>query len=743
MLEVHAPTVAGPVTRGAGPGVLAPVPEPLAAASRATRDPRPGAPGPPIADTAAVTVALPLEPTAPTRVRSALLAPGSPVAVALAATVASLLLDLGNTDVERAALVSSWGLSSALIGLGLTVCAAPVLRRHPRHVVGWVIAATGAIWALDGLAESWATHGFAASPDLPLSGFALWFVAQFGSVLLLMLPAVLVLYPTGRVMPGRWGRFSVLVLVLAAALPAALLFASNEAMSTGTVPMRDTGMPELPLAPDAYVTLLHVAQGLTFASLLASAVVVVVRARKAEGFERVQLRWLAWAAVTCVILGASMIFFRFAAISTVCLVAALAVTTISVAIGILAPERFDVDALLVATIVYGAVAATVVGLDLLLVAGLDRVLGDRLGQRDVAVLVLLLALAAYGPVRSLAGGLVRRLLVGRRGDRYDVVSGLAARLEESVDVHRQLPALATAVATAFKLGYVRVEVVDSRGTVSAAHGTVPAAVREVPIRYGREVVGRLVLPARGMRSMLSRRDQELLLDVVRQAAVAIRASRLAADLQASRERLVLDREEDRRRIRRDLHDGLGPVLGGVAMRLDAAGNALERDPAGARTMVEKSRQDITEALADVRRLVHGLRPPALDDLGLLDALQQQVERMRSGTLDVRVEAEALPALPAAVEVAAYRIASEALVNMAKHARASRCTVRLVAAPADLLVEVVDDGVGIGPDVVAGVGLGSLRDRAAELGGRTEISCPPTGGTVVQAWLPLGTPEEDS
>ena len=260
-------------------------------------------------------------------------------------------------------------------------------------------------------------------------------------------------------------------------------------------------------------------------------------------------------------------------------------------------------------------------------------------ERDVAVLVLLLALAAYGPLRFAIGGVVRRLLVGRRGDRYDVVSGLAARLEESADVHRQLPALAAAVATAFKLAYVRVEVVDSHGTVSAAYGSAPAAVREVPIRYGQEEVGRLVLPASGMRSMLSKRDQELLLDVVRQAAMAIRSARLAADLQASRERLVLDREEDRRRIRRDLHDGLGPVLGGVAMRLDAAGNALVTDPAAARTMVEKSRHDITEALADVRRLVHGLRPPALDDLGLLDALHQQVERMRSNSLDIEVDGE--------------------------------------------------------------------------------------------------------
>ena len=127
--------------------------------------------------------------------------------------------------------------------------------------------------------------------------------------------------------------------------------------------------------------------------------------------------------------------------------------------------------------------------------------------------------------------------------------------------------------------------------------------------------------------------------------MAVRSARLAADLQQSREQLVLAREEDRRRIRRDLHDGLGPVLGGVAMRLDAAGNALDRDPETTRRLVAQSRQDITDALADVRRLVHGLRPPALDDLGLLAALDQQAERMSSADLAVTVAAEDLPPLP--------------------------------------------------------------------------------------------------
>ena len=150
----------------------------------------------------------------------------------------------------------------------------------------------------------------------------------------------------------------------------------------------------------------------------------------------------------------------------------------------------------------------------------------------------------------------------------------------------------------------------------------------------------------------------------------------------------------------------------------------------------------TDALADVRRLVHGLRPPALDDLGLLAALDQQAERLSTADLSVTVAADDVPHLSAAVEVAAYRIASEALTNTARHARARHAAVRLTASPGALLVEVGDDGAGIDPDVVAGVGLRSIRERAEELGGRTEITCPPSGGTRVRAWLPLSVDPEE-
>ena len=462
------------------------------------------------------------------------------------------------------------------------------------------------------------------------------------------------------------------------------------------------------------------------------------RHARAKGTERTQLRWLLWAALVCLLAGGVMLLDLNGPIGLFALVTALVVTSVSLVIGVVRPQTGDIDALVGGTLVYGGIAAGVVLIDLVVLTAASRLLGDRLQERQVTLVVLVLVVAAYGPLRSWLTTLVRRRLLGRRGERYEVVSALAEQLEESDALEQQLPALASAVAEAFRVSFVRVEVLSTAGEgVSATHGTVPAATRSFPIGYRGQRIGSIELPEGGIRTILSRRDQALLIDVVRQAAIAVRSSLLARELQESREQLVLAREEDRRRIRRDLHDGLGPVLGGVAMRLDAAGNALATDPETAHRLVVQSRAEITEALADVRRLVHGLRPPALDDLGLLAAVEQQADRTRSAGLEVDVRADDLTGLPAAVEVAAYRIVSEALTNVARHAGARSCTVSLTTRPADLEVEVRDDGRGIAEDVVAGVGLRSLRERVEELGGGYEVACPPGGGTTVRAWLPIG------
>ena len=225
------------------------------------------------------------------------------------------------------------------------------------------------------------------------------------------------------------------------------------------------------------------------------------------------------------------------------------------------------------------------------------------------------------------------------------------------------------------------------------------------------------------------------------------ALRLSADLQRSRERLVEAREEERRRLRRDLHDGLGPQLSSQALTIDAALALMQRDPEAAEALLLELKADSQDAVADIRRLVYGLRPPALDDLGLLGALRETAAQYDAKGLNVSLKPpEDLPPLSAAVEVACYRIAQEALTNVARHSGAGACTVSLAIEDENVLrLEVRDDGRGM-PDPMAnsavrsGVGLTSMRERATELGGSLDVQQLPEGGTLVRARLPL--PQEE-
>jgi signal transduction histidine kinase len=237
------------------------------------------------------------------------------------------------------------------------------------------------------------------------------------------------------------------------------------------------------------------------------------------------------------------------------------------------------------------------------------------------------------------------------------------------------------------------------------------------------------------RSAFSPADRALLDDLARQAAVAVSAVALTADLRRSRERIVTAREEERRRLRRDLHDGLGPTLAAITVRAGAAARLAKERPELAAEALLTIADDAQAAVGEVRRLVHELRPPALDELGLAGALRSQAEKF-APALDVTVDTRGdLSILPAAVEVAAYRIACEALSNAARHAVAKLATVRLEAAD-DLRLEICDDGKGMPTHREAGVGLTSMRERAAELGAQVAVLPRTEGGTVVSAVFPL-------
>jgi signal transduction histidine kinase len=362
-------------------------------------------------------------------------------------------------------------------------------------------------------------------------------------------------------------------------------------------------------------------------------------------------------------------------------------------------------------------------------------------------------------------------MYGERDDPYAVLSRLGRRLGGALAPDAVAPAIVESIGAALKLPYVALTLdhenrvntryrsddfsrpangatsvapTDGNPAPLAAWGRPPAypPVR-LPLIHQGQSVGELILAPRGPGETFSLLDRRLLDDLAKQAGVALyaaqqtwQAQQLAEDLQHSRERLVTAREEERRRLRRDLHDGLGPALASLTLKVDAARDELGYDTASAAEMLDGLKGDIQAAISDIRRLVYGLRPPALDDLGLAASLCLLAERSQSANLTIICDLpERVPALPAAVEVAIYRITAEALTNVVRHAGARTCRVCLrVGSRVEL--EISDDGRGAPPDVASGVGWVSMRERAAELGGECATTSMPGAETSVRVWLPL-------
>lgn len=299
-----------------------------------------------------------------------------------------------------------------------------------------------------------------------------------------------------------------------------------------------------------------------------------------------------------------------------------------------------------------------------------------------------------------------------------------------------LGAAAEALRAALRVPWVRVEVGGER----AEAGEPRTEGRELDIRLADERLGRLVVGARWDGEPRRAADDRALEAVTRQLAVTAEAHLLARRLAEARGRLVQAREDERRRVRRDLHDGLGPALAGITAALEGLEAVARTDPGAVAVALPELRTQARDAVDDVRRLVDGLRPPALDELGLVGAVREELRRLQRATqVACALDAlESLPALPAAVEVAALRIALEAATNAVRHASAGRCAVRLAVEGRALTVQVEDDGSGLPAQPVPGVGLASMRERAEELGGRCEIAIRAGGGTRVRAVLPLRT-----
>ena len=428
---------------------------------------------------------------------------------------------------------------------------------------------------------------------------------------------------------------------------------------------------------------------------------------------------------------------------------------VCIVISVMRYRLWDIDILINRSLVYGALTGIILSAFVILV-GLLSILFQSSGNSIIAIIATGLVALLFNPLRQQLQRWVNRLMYGERDDPYAALSRLGRQLKSTLAPEALLPTVVTTVRDVLKLPYVAIYLQqDSHGYKIVAESAspflriedgkiqVPGMNREgrcIPLIHQGETVGYIVLGPRSPNEAFSSTDQRLLDDLAPQVGVAVHAVRLTADLQRSRERLVLAREEERRRIRRDLHDGLGPQLAGLALKLETLRNRLRDDPLADSLLADVTKQT-QNATADIRHLVYELRPPTLDELGLVMALREGVTfftQQGCNDLNITFESpESLPPLPAAVEVAIYRIVQEALTNVIRHAEAHTCHVRLRLdeTAGYLCLEVQDDGKGLSEKRRTGVGLHSMRERAEELGGTLTITPVPTGGTHLSACLP--------
>lgn len=397
-------------------------------------------------------------------------------------------------------------------------------------------------------------------------------------------------------------------------------------------------------------------------------------------------------------------------------------------VGVVRPEVVDVRGLVVHSVVFSLSAAVYVA-GFMVAAALLEIFSGTAPAVSVLAIIGLLVATTFHPLQSRLRDVVDELLFGHRPDPLGAATTVVRSIGDD-------PVLALrAIRDALVLPYAALGV---DGVPVAASGSAVTHTRRLTLALGDGRQGELVIGLRAGDLRPSAGDDHVLRLVAPLLAQTLRASSLAADLQLSREQTVTALEEERRRLRRDLHDGLGPRLTGIAFTSDAARNSLRSDPDNADALLLSLRAETGTAIEEIRRLVYAMRPPALDELGLVPALRQQAVALRTvggSPLRVTITAEALPAdVTAAVEVAAYRIVMEALTNAARHSGGDAAHVRLQADSGALVIMVTDTGATTG-SWCAGVGITSMRERAAQLGGTLTAGIGAAGGCV-HAVLPL-------
>lgn len=654
---------------------------------------------------------------------------GTPAAVAtalavLAATEVALFVVLVGADGrEWLALATGNGLTTAAIAIPYAAVGAMVLRRDERHALGWIFVALGQLTAAATLSGVWMDRGLAPHGLAVALSAYLWVPA-----LLLEISALTLYFPDGRLPSDRWRpvawvAWSVVGVGSAGRVLIGPPLEESDAAVHNPVAISSID-PALSLSIFIGLIILAVA------CFVAGFVGVTIRTLRGPRSRRAPLWWMSGAFAATVVGG------LLGPIPN--LVGSLAIP-LGLGIATLRYGLYDGDRWRGRTAIHGIAAVTVI---VAVAVPIGIFAAQLAGGTAGAVLAAVVVGLGFAPAQQWSRRVVDRLFYGDRMQPYAALSRLGQRLENALSPEEVLPALVTTVGRSLHLPYAALTLAGD-DEPAAMFGRRGAHTECLALVHGGKRVGELEVGVPPGQRVLDAGDQALLRDLAAQSGAAVGAVLLNRELVRSREQLVMAREEERRRIRRDLHDGLGPTLAGVALGLDAAHRAAVRSGLADGLGLDAIHSDVEQGLDDLKRVVARLRPAALDDIGLIESLRDYASVLTgSGRILVAVDCpESLPELPAAVEAAAYFVAREAMNNAARHSQGSRCLVSVGFADG-LDVRVTDDGRGIG---VAGsgvgvggpgVGLGSMAERAGELGGNCTIEPLAAGGTCVHARIPV-------
>jgi signal transduction histidine kinase len=411
---------------------------------------------------------------------------------------------------------------------------------------------------------------------------------------------------------------------------------------------------------------------------------------------------------------------------------------ISITIAIIRYRLWDINPIINRTLVYGALSFLTIAFYVLAVGFFAMYFHNNETNIVISFIATGIVAILFEPLRQQLQRAVNRFMYGERDDPATVLIRLSQRLDSALAPDSVLQTIVETLAQTLRLPYAAISLLDEVPRFVSTRQLPPSELLHLPLNYHTERVGELILAPRAAGEAFSPADMKLINIIAQQAGIAAYTVRLNNDLQTSRERLVTAQEEERRRLRRDLHDGVGPTLASFSQRLDTAADLVTTNPQASIDLLKDLKGQVKGTIAEIRRLVYALRPPVLDEFGLVTAIREHVAPYTGPnglqlTFDI---VEPMPPLPAAVEVAAYRITLEAFTNIVNHAQASACHIAIKIENNSLLLEISDNGKGLSSIHRAGVGLTSMRERAHELGGECSVESNPTGGALVKAKLPI-------